>query len=321
MNKLIMTSALTTVMLSGAAFAQIDAQWSGNYNFGYSIVDSDTNPNAMSVQHSADWELDFKGSFEMDNGITAFVDFEVDAQGDQTVATDDIELGLRGSFGTFGFGKIDYTDTGASYVPLPYVNALDTKIGEDGADFTKLPNDGDVDGSYYMTPSIMGLGAVVGYHAGLDGNSLGNYDNDEAEILSTGINYSGDFGDASVEVGAAYTIRLDDDEINETTVGASVGFGEFGITAAYEQSNTSSTTEEKTFGLSGDFATGPWSFTAGYSVTDEESTTADTIERSTFAGNVSYAFGPGVALGLYGIATEDDNNEGSELRLYTSINF
>ncbi len=329
MNKLLSTTVLSTAMIAGSAIAQIDANWSGNYTYGVSIVDTDA-ADTQSVQQGADWEIDFKGSFEMDNGITAYVDLEMDASGTEAVRTDDIQLGLRGSFGNVSFGKIDYTHSGAGYTPLPLVNAIDNKTGVDSAAFTRMGDaNSDFDGILYQTPSLslgsFNIGAGAGYHSGASGQTNNvRFTNDISETVSAGMSIDGSFGDTSVDFGFSHSLRLDNDEEKETNVGLSVGFGGFGITAAYEMYTNEDSEDTDTFGVSGSYSTGPWNLAAGYSVSDiEGATSAQDDEDSTIMATATYAMGPGVALGLQGFQTEEDlsGDSGHEIKLFTSINF
>jgi len=143
-NFVLATTALTAVAFAGSAAAQIDAEIKGTYNFDVTYVTYDLpaglDAAEKSVQFGQDWEFELNGKFEMDNGITAFADLEIDASGDsEATRTDDISFGLSGSFGKLTMGTYDYTKNGsASIVPFPALNDPTTKLGSELAvpDFT-----------------------------------------------------------------------------------------------------------------------------------------------------------------------------------------
>ncbi len=108
MRGLLFSTIIATGAIAGSALA-LDVETNGYARFALQGNNIDGNEG---TGFAKDWEFEFKGKETLDNGMTVFVDLEVDANGGaDEIRTDDVTFGVSGGFGTvtvgiFNLGKV-----------------------------------------------------------------------------------------------------------------------------------------------------------------------------------------------------------------------
>ena len=333
-NILICTTILAAS--ASAAVAKMEVKVGGYYTNGIQITSSDVEANDGRAGSAQDFEFALKGNLEMDNGVTAYVNMEYDASGANTASsrTDDIFGGLKGSFGDYFMGNFDPMKKHGGLVPMPagvndtdYPAATGITLFSDGrgTDFVTV-GDTDATSAGYISPSISGfkVGARFAMNAEKGQTNTSNNE-DDAEMATGYVNYSGKFGDASVSVGGYYSNAMSGSVGSvansgnvigtEFGAGAKVGVSGFTISAAYTsaEGDKGDLSERDTMGASLGYKTGPWSLSTGYAVQDGKgSNGTDKNDISQYNLNATYTMGPGVTIFADLTGLEVDNATDSQ---------
>ena len=307
-NNILIATIVATTSLSTVAFAQIDAQIKGKYEFRTSYVTNKAG-NAQSIQFGQDWEFELSGDYKLDNGVTVFGDFEIDAQGEtENVRTDDISFGFKSAYGKITFGTFSNNKHGsASLVPTPITDNMTYKVSDVAkVDFASL-DDTDANAIAYKTPTVNGFNAVLGYRTDNEATSdktVGQTNNviatnsDFGETVNLGLGYKTSIDNTLIKLGGSYTQGIGGKVTGDTEylIGTEIGYDNFGATVSYAILNDDSADKETTK-LGGDvsYKTGVWKFEAGYSMSDQEHDN----NVKTYLVKANYALGPGVTLSAF----------------------
>lgn len=238
--------------------------------FGYSAQDGVSGQDFSGFNQIMDAEVFFKGSTELDNGLTVGVDVQLEGNtgGDQI---DESYMWINGSFGQFilgsentaqykmGYGPSDFGiglisgDQPSWVTPLaddtPTMDAkgneVKNKINLTGKGYWRNPMGSsswvevlgmnDTQGVSYYTPRFQGVQIGLTYtpdvSAGEDDGSMPNRDVHNTDAISAGINYKQSFDNASV--------------------GASLGYGTVTRTMADDDSDPTALSMGLTVGVGG----------------------------------------------------------------------
>ena len=269
-----------------------------------------------------DWEFEFKGKETLDNGMTVFVDLEVDANGGaDELRTDDVTFGVSGGFGTvtvgiFNLGKVKAgqglvpTAAGSAY-GFGGLEAGDNQIGWDNGK-TSLHHYSDRPSIAYTAPKISGftIGAIYSTSDG-DGQTNGaTQENTRINTTSIGAQYGMNAGDAKVTIGAAYTnMEAQNPAANDDSsmmIGATIGMGAFTVKAAYK--NGEHNADYDLAQVNAMYKTGPWTVSAAFVQGDNEGD-----DYQGYDLGASYSLGGGAKL-MAGYTTDETGNADSASR-------
>ena len=349
MKKVLIATTALVAVAAAPAFAKIEGKVGGYYTGGIALISDDGSEVENAIQSYQDFEFEIKGKFEMDNGITAHIDLEYDADtgngNHNNSRSDDITAGLSGSFGMVEFGMFAQDENTGTPIPQGFYSGG----GVDGSDMAGKMGLGNnpqfqiIDATFddgtavaYVTPSISGLKIAGRYmfDSSGEGQTTADSDNHNAnETYTVSVNYGGTFGDAKVAAGIAYVGVASTSSghalqgANEIDFGASVEMSGFKVTAAYAAAEMQGTglDTDTSYGVSAGYTTGPWNLGVGYA-TRENAAGVDGNGSSEISLGANYAMGPGVKL-FAGInfgteenaTTEDNDSTGGALGMTISF--
>ena len=266
--------------------------------FGYSAQDGVSGQDFSGFNQSSDAEVFFKGSTDLDNGLTVGVDVQLEGNtsGDQI---DESYMWISGSFGQFILGSENTAQYKMGYGPsdfgiglisgdqprwiTPVADAEGDKINLTGKGYWRNPMGSsswvevlgmnDTQGVSYYTPRFQGVQIGLTYtpdvSAGEDSGSMPNRDMDNADAISAGINYKQSFDNASVGASFGYgtvTRTMADDDADPTAInmGLTVGVGGFGLGASYATFDDSGVKNGEGYAVGASYAMGPWGLSLTY---------------------------------------------------------
>jgi len=315
MRGLLFSTIIATGAIAGSALA-LDVETNGYARFA---LQGNNNNGMESTGFAKDWEFEFKGKETLDNGMTVFVDLEVDANGNaDEIRTDDVTFGVSGGFGTvtvgiFNLGKVKAgqglvpTAAGSAY-GFGGLEAGDNQQGWDNGK-TSLHHYSDRPSIAYTAPKMGGVtvGAIYSTSDG-DGQTTGRtVENTRINTMSVGAQYGMSAGDAKVTIGAAYTNMEAQNPANNDDssmiIGATVGMGAFTIKAAYK--NGEHDADYDLAQLNAMYKTGPWTVSAAFAQGDNEG-----ADYQGYDLGASYSLGGGAKL-MAGYTTDETGNADS----------
>ena len=316
--------------------------------FGYSAQDGESGQDFSGFNQIMDAEVFFKGSTELDNGLTVGVDVQLEGNtgGDQI---DESYMWISGSFGQFILGSENTAQYKMGYGPsdfgiglisgdqpswvTPVADAEGDKISLTSKGYWRNPMGSsswvevlgmnDTQGVSYYTPRFQGVQIGLTYtpdvSAGEDDGSMPNRDTDNADAISAGINYKQSFDNASVGASLTYgtvtrTMADDDSDPSALSMGLTVGVGGFGIGASYAAFDDSGVKNGEGYSVGANYATGPWGVSLTYFHGERDGTMMDDTLMDQAALNTvhlsaKYALGPGVtAKGTLGHASIESDD-------------
>ncbi|MCY4590544.1 MAG: porin [Alphaproteobacteria bacterium] len=316
--------------------------------FGYSAQDGVSGQDFSGFNQISDAEVFFKGSTELDNGLTVGVDVQLEGNtgGDQI---DESYMWINGSFGQFILGSENTAQYKMGYGPsdfgiglisgdqpswvTPVADADGDKINLTGKGYWRNPMGSsswvevlgmnDTQGVSYYTPRFQGVQIGLTYtpdvSAGEDNGSMPNRDKDNADAISAGVNYKQSFDNASVGASLTYgtvtrTMADDDSDPSALSMGLTVGVGGFGIGASYAAFDDSGVKNGEGYAVGANYATGPWGLSLTYFHGERDGTMMDDMLMDQAALNTvhlsaKYALGPGVtAKGTLGHASIESDD-------------
>ncbi len=316
--------------------------------FGYSAQDGESGQDFSGFNQIMDAEVFFKGSTELDNGLTVGVDVQLEGNtgGDQI---DESYMWISGSFGQFILGSENTAQYKMGYGPsdfgiglisgdqpswvTPVADAEGDKISLTSKGYWRNPMGSsswvevlgmnDTQGVSYYTPRFQGVQIGLTYtpdvSAGEDDGSMPNRDTDNADAISAGINYKQSFDNASVGASLTYgtvtrTMADDDSDPSALSMGLTVGVGGFGIGASYAAFDDSGVKNGEGYSVGANYGTGPWGVSLTYFHGERDGTMMDDTLMDQAALNTvhlsaKYALGPGVtAKGTLGHASIESDD-------------
>jgi len=293
-----------------------------------------------------DSEIYFTGSTKLDNGITASVTVQLEAdQVKNGTQIDASYMRLTGGFGDLRLGSGSYASamlsnkapwTGAmnphgsdysAWIVKPAANSLSavqgTSIG--GGDNMKVA---------WISPTISGLRLGLSYEpSGTNSDkppAVGGNDGTDVQVYDIGLNYATKVGSADVKADVAYFEKHGAAASSNATwrMGATVSAGGVTIGGSYMdvdnidsgRGGLAGSDEETAYDIGAMYATGPFKVSATYLHAEQPlaSGTAGDDEHDKFILGMNYNMGPGVDLQgtLAYVSWEDestadaDNNDG-----------
>ena len=332
---------LGTTALAGAALIAAPAfagntQSGGNYaitlggTFGFNTMwysqDVSTGRGRGYAFEIDDAEVYVDAAATADNGIKYGVSIELNAAGDDTIATNEVWAFIDSDqWGRVEMGNQDDA-TDRMFINAEAVMA--GRVGWDGNLFqvVNTGTGGGITDSYasttddatkliYFTPRFAGfqLGAALTPDAGTNGRAGADNDGNANNVWGLGANWEGTFGDVGVAVAATYETgsrpnasgagSAATEDPKAVTVGAKVNFAGFSVAAGYADFyDTGVTTAAAATGTDGGkwwdvgvgYKTGPWALSIAYLKTAKGNPTgiSDT-EWAVVSAGVTYSMAPG----------------------------
>ena len=347
------TTALATaaIVATGPALAEgIDISMFSH--FTASFGDADQGGDSLNLGHdfSTNTEVHFKGSKQLDNGIT--VGFAIEMEGDAsenaggdntggggTGTRDENSFWFEGAFGKVQLGNndgaADVYGVNATYVGVKYggisnptgsvlggvrgyTSATDVNINNDGGDDTSID---------YFTPRFAGFQAAVGYTPESTGSVEG--------LWGFGLSYAGEFSGVSLDVGAHYAVGgyeatatgadYNNTDVEGYLVGFKVGYQGFSFAAGYADNEIESgVSDEQVWNVGVGYANDQFSVAVAY-LDGEEDVAGGSIEEASIS--VGYTVAPGVSVFASGLTgegratTDGTTTDYSVVTVGTSISF
>ena len=214
LRKVGLTALATTLVASSAYAGELSVSGSASLNYSGLSTDSDTNPYSMGDS------VNFKGSGDLDNGMTVSVSYELDGGNFDDMS---LSLGLGDGMGTLGFSGTSTSPGGVDsvkdIVPTAYTPVYENTDATDNGLATLSGR--NQTGMWGYKNSVAGLDISLGYN---NKNSTAHQDGE----TSIGLTYAAMDG-LTVVAG-----RFDDDGVAENdTYGIKYVYGN--ITAAYQK--------------------------------------------------------------------------------------
>jgi len=311
---------------------------------GYASVDQDNSARDVDgIDIKSDSEIWFTGATTLDNGIEFGVNVQLEANSNSGDQIDESYLIVKGSFGEINLGDENSAMYKMHYSPTDYGIEINTG---DQIDWAAVSGSGISSSGYfrnpygstyiepggandstkltYYTPRFAGfqLGASYSPDANQDNNNTPDRDSVNADMITFGANFKGEFGGASVGVSGGYGTFLNApsgaNEPEAWNAGIVVGFRGFEVGAAYAKA------DDNTNGTNGDgyhigvsYTTGPLGVSLGYFDGERDGTTSSLgvttgqADQQTVHLSANYTLGPGVvASGTLGYANFDSEDAG-----------
>jgi len=317
-------------------------------------------------------EVHISGETTLDNGLTVGAHFEMEADGNyaDNFQVEESYVYFAGNWGRVNFGAED----GAAFLlqvaapsadsnvdgirqlidPLNYEaigadtgNSQLTAAQSATLDYEQNPTS-NADKLTYLSPIMSGFQLGLTYTPDVDDASTNRAQNEDdvagdrlGSAYEAGLRYEGAFEGVDVAFGGGYT-HVDEegnaaanDDRQVWNVGLDLGFGPFGIGAAYKEDDAgyeSSATrdDEETFVVGADYTTGAFKLGASY-ITQDNATTVKNLDAERYTGGVVYTYGPGMTFrgsvsyveydGVSGLASGGDEVDATSVLLGTQIKF
>ena len=214
LRKVGLTALATTLVASSAYAGELSVSGSASLNYSGLSTDSDTNPYSMGDS------VNFKGSGDLDNGMTVSVSYELDGGNFDDMS---LSLGLGDGMGTLGFSGTSTSPGGVDsvkdIVPSAYTPVYENTDSTDNGLATLSGR--NQTGMWGYKNSVAGLDISLGYN---NKNSTAHQDGE----TSIGLTYAAMDG-LTIVAG-----RFDDDGVAENdTYGIKYVYGN--LTAAYQK--------------------------------------------------------------------------------------
>ena len=263
------------------------------------------------IHFQTDSEIKFQGTGMTDGGLKVTATIEMDS--DSSGSIDESNLAIEGGFGKVIFGHEDSAGAmvGNKGIGNGYAG---TGYYDGGENYTPastpgpIPNDDGL-GIRYITPALGGFQAGISYQIreGADtvmGETVASHsggattENNDDNVLSAGMSFSGDFAGTSLTLGANWaSIDRGEDDLmlgmgnlapgsaskemidkqKSFGIGASVGIGATSLNIRYDakgdqhyNSVTGMPEDTKGFGIGVDHSIGALTFGIGYGVNTQE---------------------------------------------------
>ena len=289
-----------------------------NQYIGYVSQDSaDTTAERKHFDQKSDSEIFFIGSVKLDNGITASVNvqLEADANGGASDTFDESYLRLDTDLGQVRLGYTDPASLSVS-VEAPYVGINPTN--GDQAFWIANPTDnvagvggstiggGDENRVYYVTPKIAGFTGAASYAASTTDAQTQPLVNEPAQT-DLGLQWAGAVGDFALRASAGYwwnegSTSTDSGSNRNLRFGGDVTFADFTVGAGWlrrsAKSGATAGSDATSWNVGVAYKPGPFAVSLTYYSAEAEGSRTvagdDTSRRYVFGG--TYSIGPGVEL-------------------------
>jgi len=302
-----------------------------NQYIGY--VDQDGAGGSAQTKHfdqKSDSEIYFTGSVKLDNGITASVVVQLEADTGTTETFDESYLRLDTDFGQFRFGQSDAAGLAlqidAPYVGINFYNGdqatwiVNPSTNVAGIGGTTIGG-GDDNRVYYITPSFGGLRVGASYAASTTENLQTQPLVNEPSVTDLSARWEGQLGDFKVGVGGGYwwtegSTSTSSGSSRTFQVGTQVTFADITVGGAYGRKSAkegdTSGADNTAWNLGAVYKPGPWSVGLTYAQAKADASRAikgdDEVKRWVLGG--TYNIGPGVEL-MSNVLYHRYNDEGN----------
>ena len=299
---------------------------------GYSAQDGRTGQDYSGFNQISDTEVIFKGSTDLDNGLTVGVDVQL--EGNSTAdQIDESYMWISGNFGKFILGS----ENSAQYIMHHGVQdfgiglisgdapAWITPIADDegdvismgsyyrgtlGSTYIEPTGMNDTEGVTYFTPRFQGVQIGLSYKPdakGEDSSAMPNRDVDMTDAITGSVNYVQSFDNANVGVSLGYgtvsrTTADDDSDPTALNMGLRVGFGGLGIEASYGAFDDTGARNGESYAVGANYSMGPWGISLAYMHGERDGTGSEATNdldnqaaAKTLHLSSRYALGPGVS--------------------------
>jgi predicted porin len=328
------TALVAAGFLAGEACAEaepISLGISGYYNTSYVAIldeDDDAGEGGSGVQGdfvTQDVEVHFKGSTELENGMTIGARVELEGQAQAGDQIDETWAWISGSWGNLRIGAEDPAayNLGAVIAPYggnlfgaftPYFNMTNAGTTSGFAfgsgyntNYHALAFAGDNNQIHYLTPDFNGFQLGVSYAPDLSEDTLSPGVPGTAgleDIWGFGGAYNGSFNDVSVSIGGGYlttdTGGPGGPDPEAYGAGIYLGFGQWAFGGSYSEFDPDAAggVDWYTWELGLSFNNGPWTFNLNFSegvygINGDGIGSED--EHDSYRIGVGYAIGPGIS--------------------------
>lgn len=349
----------------------------GGYISGYAVYNDQDGPTGTEYRNfdfRKDTEVHLSGEVALDNGITAGAHLEMLNDRNDDSAVEESYLYLSSSWGRVNLGeedgiayliqvapptaddKIDGPRPDISSVNIPALSSASTGtgLGATTLDYAQDPF-GYTNKFTYITPVFNGFQAGFSYTPSASEGDLGgtaaaavsNSGDDFEDGMEFAARYEGSFDAIDVAIGAGYsTASLENeaasvtftDDLKEWNAGVNIGYGAFGLGAAYVTSNNGFSNNGDMDGwvVGADYVTGPYKVGVSYTDVDLETAAAglvdtgmtDDVNISRWTAGGIYEWGPGMtfrgAVSYYDLDTDqagDSEDNATQVTLGTQLTF
>ncbi len=305
----------------------LNVGFSGYYNTGFAYADVGTGANIEAaagiggtdfdgVDIYTNAEIHFKPSMMLDNGIKIGIDVQLEAgsntNGDQI---DEAYMSISGDFGQVLIGSENsvgykmtvaapdvsmiYAQSSSLTAYVPYSGSVSgVNVGDDvfrgtlGATYIEVAGNNDAQRLSYFSPRFGGLQLGVSYARNNDeGNAPVNNNTELTDIVDLGANYSGEFGEVSIDASARYGVASGFGTNSDPEIwgaGLSFGFSNFTFGGSYAEQTDTASSDGSSYDLGMSYANGPMSYSLTYfkgkNIDNENpGTTNGTLPRGVWA--------------------------------------
>ena len=289
-----------------------------NQYIGY--VDQENAGQQMSkhFDQKSDSEVYFTGSVQLDNGITASVviQLEADTGVSSSETFDEAYIRLVTDLGEFRLGQSDAAgqalQISAPTVGLNHTNGdmatwiVGPSTNNAGIGATTIGG-GDDNRVYYITPAIMGVRVGASYAASTTENAQTMPINNEPDIWDLSARWEGAVGDFKVAVGGGFwategSTLTSSGSSRNWQAGSQITYADFTLGGSYHQKNAkhggSAGADQTAWNVGLAYKPGPWAASIAYHDGEGEGSVAapndDTVRRWNLGA--TYNIGPGVEL-------------------------
>jgi hypothetical protein len=307
-----------------------------NQYIGY--VDQDNAASTTHLKHfdqKSDSEVYFTGSVKLDNGITASVVIQLEADTGTTENFDESYLRLDTDLGQFRLGQSDAASLALSvegpYVGINFYNGdqatwiVNPTTNVAGIGSTTIGG-GDDNRVYYITPAIAGFRAGASYAASTSENLQTQPLVTETDITDVALQWAGKVSDFGIRAGTSYwwtegSSSTASASARNWQVGGDVTFADFTLGSGWSRKSArdgdTSGADVTSWNIGLVYKPGPWSVGLTHARGDAEGSRAIGGDDEARRWNLgaTYAIGPGVtALGqvLYHRYNDEANVATSE---------
>ncbi len=288
-----------------------------NQYIGY--VDQDGAGQAAQLKHfdqKSDTEIYFTGSVKLDNGITASVVVQLEADTGTTETFDESYLRLDTDLGQFRLGQSDAASLALSvegpYVGINFYNGdqatwIVGPTGNNAGIGGTTIGGGDDNRVYYITPAFFGFRAGASYAASSTENLQTQPLVTETDITDIALQWTGKVGDFGIRASTGYywtegSTSTSSGSNRNFRLGGDVTFADFTLGAGWKRQ-----TGKQGDAAGGDvlswnaglvYKPGPWSVGLTYAQADAEATRTlpGEDEARRWMLGATYSVGPGVEL-------------------------
>jgi len=285
-----------------------------NQYIGYVDQDKVGTVGYKHFDQKSDSEIYFTGSVKLDNGMTASVVIQLEADTGTTETMDESYLRLDTNFGQFRLGQSDAAglalQVSAPTVGINFYNAdqaqwiVNPSTNVAGVGSTTIGG-GDDNRVYYITPSFAGFRVGASYAASTTENLQTQPLVTETDITDISAQWAGKVGDVGVRAAVGYwwnegSTSTASASNRNLSLGADVNFADFTVGAGWVRKSAkegdASGADGTAWNAGVKYAPGPWSIGLAYANADAEGSRAvdgDDEARRWVLG-ATYAIGPGV---------------------------